>query len=113
MNRDRMFICHIRDEIEFLSDATVSLTYEKLDNDKAIQHIVQKSLEIIGEASKNVSPEMKAEYPEIHWSVIGKMRDRLTHGYFDVSWDIVWNVLNDDIPSLKSGISAIITDKEW
>ncbi|WP_083773190.1 HepT-like ribonuclease domain-containing protein [Methanolacinia petrolearia] len=41
------------------------------------------------------------------------MRDRLTHGYFDVSWDIVWNVLNDDIPSLRSGISTVISDKEW
>ncbi|WP_052297260.1 HepT-like ribonuclease domain-containing protein [Methanolacinia petrolearia] len=66
MNRDRMFICHIRDEIEFLSDATESLTYEKLDADKIMQHVVQKSLEIIGEAAKNVSPELKAEYPEIH-----------------------------------------------
>lgn len=68
-----------------------------LDSDKRVQHIVQKSIEIIGEAGKHISDELKNSCPEIPWRQVAGMRDRLTHGYFEVNWELVWIVLNDDI----------------
>lgn len=58
-NADWVYLLRIRDEIAFLEENTRYLRYERLDSDKVIQHVVQKSLEIIGEASKRLSTETK------------------------------------------------------
>ena len=113
MKTDKMFILHICDEILFLEENTKDLTFEKLDTDKVVQHFVQKSLEIIGEASKKLSDEQKARCPAISWKSGSGMRDRLTHGYFDINWEIVWNVLQNDIHPLKKCIMKIISANGW
>ncbi|MDU9375752.1 hypothetical protein McpSp1_03310 [Methanocorpusculaceae archaeon Sp1] len=110
---DRVYLLHIRDEILFLEENTKDLSYEKLDSDKVIQHVVQKSLEIIGEASKKLSVEIKDNCKNIPWHNVAGMRDRLTHGYFEVNWELVWNVLQHDIAPLKVCINQIIAEKGW
>ena len=113
MKTDKMFMLHIRDEILFLEENTKGLTFEKLDTDKVVQHFVQKSLEIIGEASKKLSDEQKARCPAISWKSVSGMRDRLTHGYFDINWEMVWYVLQNDIQQLKKGFINIISAIGW
>ncbi|HJK78273.1 MAG TPA: DUF86 domain-containing protein [Methanocorpusculum sp.] len=110
---DRVYLLHIRDEITFLEENTHDLSYERLDSDKVIQHVVQKSLEIIGEASKKLSTETKDRCTQIPWHHVAGMRDRLTHGYFEVNWELVWNVLQNDIMPLKACINRILTEKGW
>ncbi|MDO5845873.1 MAG: DUF86 domain-containing protein [Methanocorpusculum sp.] len=105
---DRLFLCHIHDEILFLDEVTADLTFEMLDSDKRSQHIVQKSIEIIGEAGKQISDELKTSCPDIPWRQVAGMRDRLTHGYFDINWELVWIVLHDDIPRLKKCVEKIL-----
>mgnify|MGYP001035797024 CR=1 FL=1 len=75
-----------------------------------MQRGVIRSLEIIGEASKNVSLELKELYPEIEWKMMAAMRDKLIHRYFQVNWKIVWNVLNAEIPILQAQIEKILLD---
>jgi len=99
---------HIRDEIKLLSELSQTLTYEKLIHDKFTQHCVQKSLEIIGEAAKNISDEEKARCPQISWHELTGMRNKLTHEYFGINWEIVWNVLVNDIPQLKLCIEKLL-----
>ncbi|HJJ54999.1 MAG TPA: DUF86 domain-containing protein [Methanocorpusculum sp.] len=105
---DRQFVLHIRDEINLLSELSQTLTYEKLLTDKFTQHCIQKSLEIIGEAAKNISEETKAQCPQIPWHELTGMRDKLTHDYFGINWEIVWGVLEHDIPQLTLCIEKLL-----
>ena len=75
-----------------------------------MQRGVIRSLKIIGEASKNVSPGLKEAYPQIQWKMMAAMRDKLIHRYFQVNWRIVWNVLTMEIPPLKIQIEKILQE---
>lgn len=70
-----------------------------------------QSIEIIGEASARVSAEGRAEAPQIPWTEIIAMRNRLIHGYFDVDLDIVWQTVNDDLPPLVATVQNILTGR--
>jgi uncharacterized protein with HEPN domain len=57
-------------------------------------------LEVLGEAAKNVSAELRASLPGIAWREIAGARDRLIHGYFDVDSEVVWSIVTQDLPEL-------------
>jgi uncharacterized protein with HEPN domain len=107
---DSVYLGHILDEITFLTTHVENLEFEDLLEDELLQRGVVRSLEIIGEASKNVSPELKKEHPEIEWKMMAAMRDKLIHHYFQVNWKIVWNVLTTELPPLKVHIERILQD---
>lgn len=67
-----------------------------------------RSLEIIGEATKNISRDLKDEHPEIEWKKIAGMRDKLIHYYFGVDWDVVWDVIKNKLPIYKQQIEAML-----
>ncbi len=64
---DSVFLGHILDEIDFLMSHIENLEFEELLEDELLQRGVIRSLEIIGEASKNVSPKVKEAHPEVEW----------------------------------------------
>ena len=67
-----------------------------------------RSLEIIGEAVKNISTNFKKKHKSIEWKKIAGMRDRLIHHYFDVNWEILWDVLKEGLPELKVQVEKIL-----
>jgi uncharacterized protein with HEPN domain len=69
-------------------------------------------IEIVGEAARNISTEFKATHPEIPWSGIISMRNRLVHEYFRVSSERVWEVVNKDIPALIVLIEPLVPPEE-
>ena len=76
------------------------LNYEQFLQDTKTQDAVVRNIEIMGEAAKNLSEAFRQRHPNIPWRNIFGMRDRLIHHYFGVNWDIVWNVAQQDIPTL-------------
>lgn len=71
-----------------------------------------RSFEVIGEAAKKLPEDLRKRHPEVHWSEMARMRDRLIHAYFDVDYELVWDVVQADIPELKRQIEAILADED-
>jgi uncharacterized protein with HEPN domain len=84
------------------------LNQEEFIKNEMVQSAVVRQLEIIGEAVKRISDKTKRDHPEIPWRRIAGMRDRLIHRYFDVDFDEVWKVVEDDLPRLESATKNMI-----
>jgi len=85
---------------------------QDLLKDEVLQRACLRSLEVIGEATKNLSDEFKAGHPEIEWRKIAGMRDKLVHHYFGTDWEVVWIVLVEKIPSLREDVKGLIDEVE-
>ncbi len=102
MKSDGVFIKHILEEISFLKEESKDLEYDGLLGNETLKRAFARSIEIIGEASKNISPEFKKKHLEVEWSRIAGMRDKLIHEYFGVDWEIVWNVIESKLPEFET-----------
>jgi uncharacterized protein with HEPN domain len=79
------------------------------DQDELIQTWVIHHLEIIGEAARAIPQDYRHAHPEIPWGQISGMRNILIHMYFGIDRDLVWAVVEHDLPHLKSSVQAILT----
>ncbi len=102
----------ILDEIDFLISECEGLDAEDLMRDRVLSRACIRSLEIIGEAVKNLSSELKEKHPKIEWRLIAGMRDKLIHRYFGVDWDVVCNVLKNELRPLKAEIETMLSEVE-
>jgi|SRR5215469_8537744 len=82
-----------------------------LERDLKTQAAVIRCIEIIGEAATRIqkqNPQFVAAHPELPWTEMRSMRNRLIHNYFDVNLDVLWNTVKDDLPSLKQQVEALL-----
>ncbi len=77
-------------------------------SDELIQTYIVHNLQILGEAAAKVPTDQQAEYPDLPWPKMIGMRNVLVHNYFNIDLDIVWQVVENELPSLKEKISRII-----
>lgn len=70
------------------------------DTDVALRRAVERCLQIIGEAGKAVSDDMRAQHPDVPWTSMARIRDRLSHHYHRIDPDQLWTVATTDIPAL-------------
>lgn len=85
-----------------------SLLLDDIRLDPDLSRSIPRPIEIIVEAVKNLSPTIRDAHPEIPWSAIAGMRDKLIHGYFVIKWIVVWSVIKNDLPDLNMKIRKII-----
>jgi uncharacterized protein with HEPN domain len=76
--------------------------------DELVQVWILHHLQIIGEASRALAPELREEFPEIPWTEIIGMRNILVHHYFEIDTDLVWSVVEKDLPALKKHIQSVL-----
>lgn len=112
MKRDiGLFIEDILKSMNNINEFTKGVNKERFSKDNLRQSAIIRQLEIIGEAVKNIPNSFKEKYPKIPWKDIAGFRDVLSHAYFGVSMDRVWNVIKKDLPSLKKEIERIKFDE--
>lgn len=106
------YLQHILQAIERIRQYNVGIDERGFLDDPKTQDAILRNIEIIGEAARNVEradPQFSASHPEIPWAVIYAMRNRLSHGYFEVDLEIVWKTVRNDLPPLESKISALLS----
>lgn len=104
---DLVYIEHILDCIRKIDEYSRGLSVKEFSANELVQDAVIRNIEIIGEASKKVSYELKKTYYEIPWKEIAGMRDKLIHDYLGVDIKVVWRTIREDIPSLEKLIKEI------
>ncbi len=107
MKDDIALIGHILDSINAIEAFSNGLTKEKLMSDRLRQSAIIREIEIIGEAVKNISKSLKDKHRKIEWKYIAGTRDNLIHHYFGVDFNIVWDIIKVNLPSLKGKILKI------
>jgi len=85
-----------------------ALTFEEFRNDRMRVDAVVRNFEIIGEAVKNLSEDLKARFPGTDWKSVAGFRDMLIHGYFGIDLEILWDIIVNKIPLLQGEVAAII-----
>ena len=105
---DSVYLSHIFDSIERIEEYTEGMEKENFSSNNLVQDGTIRQIEIIGEATKNLSKDLQKRYPQIPWSDIAGMRDRLIHHYFGINLEDVWHTVKVDIPALKDEILVIL-----
>jgi len=88
----------------------LSSSRKELNRDRMLVHSLVHLIEIIGEAASQVSDELREQCPDIPWSVIIGMRNRLIHAYFSINLDILWSTSTEDIPPLIMEIKKLLSE---
>jgi len=107
------YLNHIMDECTFIVHSIPdNISFEEFYQDEEKKRAIVRSLEIIGEATKNIPVDFKLKWTGIEWKQMSGMRDRLIHDYFGVDYFIVWDVVRNKIPGLKESIEFIINSPQ-
>jgi uncharacterized protein with HEPN domain len=78
-------------------------------SDPKTQDAVIRNIEIVGEAVRGISESTRTAHPEIPWSKIAGTRDRVIHSYFRVDLDIVWDIVEKELPGLRQRMASLLT----
>lgn len=103
-NRVRDVLAAIAEIREFTSE----LTFEEFQDDRKTIRAVLYNLAIIGEAVRNISPDVETSHPEIPWDDVRGMRNIVIHEYFQVNLSIIWQTLQEDLVLLEVSLRQLM-----
>ena len=104
---DVAYLAHIRDAIERIESYTEGMDATAFKENLLVQDGVIRQLEIIGEATKQLSSSSTQRQPGVPWHDIAAMRDKLIHRYFGVNVNAIWLTVKRDLPALKKAVTAL------
>ena len=88
------------------------VAWEEFERSDLHQYAVFKAIEVPGEAARLVSEAVRGAHPEIPWSQIAGMRNRMIHEYFRIDLPTVWQTVRDDIPPLIAQLEPLVPPEE-
>jgi len=90
---------------------TKGLDYVSFISDEKTVDAVVRNFEIIGEAANRIDPDFKIRHAELEWKRIRGFRNRIIHEYFGIDYEIVWNIIEEDIESLVEWLEVLVNEK--
>lgn len=112
MSRDyRLYLEDVREACEKVMRYIRGMTFAQFIQDEKTFDAVVRNLAIIGEAIKHVPTEVRSRYPGVEWRKIAGLRDVVTHDYFGVDEDILWDVVQHEVPTLLGQIVRILGEE--
>ncbi|HVF69221.1 MAG TPA: DUF86 domain-containing protein [Xanthomonadales bacterium] len=103
-----IFLNHILESITLIEKYIDGVKEDQFHMSTEKQDLAVRRLEIIGEATKNLPTEFREKYPDIPWKQMAGMRDKISHQYFDIDYNIVWDTVKNMLPPLKKQIEEIL-----
>ncbi|MBI2674244.1 MAG: DUF86 domain-containing protein [Candidatus Yanofskybacteria bacterium] len=110
MDKDKIYLQHILEAIQKIESYTAGHTEGTFSNDDLVSDAVVREIEIIGEAARNMSDELKQTNREIVWRDVTDMRNFLTHEYFKVDRHVVWNTITKDLPVMREEVKRLLKE---
>ena len=105
---DSVYLRHIIDAFVQIEHYTDSVSHEEFLCNRLLQDGVIRPLEVMGEAARNLSEDLRNKYPEIPWRQMIGLRNRMIHAYFNVDLQIIWEIVQGDMPDLKQKMKCIL-----
>lgn len=113
LHDDRVSLQQMLDHAHEAVQFTAGRSAEDLESDRLLALALVRLLEVIGEAARRISDELRYCYPEIAWSQIIGLRNRLIHGYDSIDVNILWRIITTDLPDLIGNLKSILADDTW
>jgi uncharacterized protein with HEPN domain len=102
------YLRDIEEAIKLAIEFTEGMNFDEFCQDKKTIFAVTRAIQIMGEAVKKLPDNIRQQHPQIPWKDIAKMRDKVTHQYFSVKLDVLWDTVKQDLPLLQSLISSVL-----
>ena len=103
-----VYILHMRDHAREARDMAGGRSRADLDTDRMLNLALVRLLEVLGEASRRVPDDFRSRYPDVPWRDTSDLRNRLIHGYDQINFDLVWEVIENDLEPLFEQLETII-----
>jgi uncharacterized protein with HEPN domain len=104
---DKLYLFHISECIEKIGKYTAAGRDAFLVDDKTRDAVI-RNLQTMAESAKRISEDLKAKHPEIEWRGLAAFRNVAVHDYIGIDWDIVWDIVTKDLPTLSPKIQKLI-----
>jgi len=108
MKDQDVYLKHIIEAIDKIKAYTKGMNLKDFLTNNLVKDAVVRNIEIIGEATKNLSEDFRKEHKEVAWKDIAGMRDRIAHFYFGLDYELVWEVVVSDLPKLEADVLKIL-----
>jgi len=113
--RKRVYDDYVRDILDAIDEViefAKGLELEQLRGDRKTINAIIRSLEVAGEAAKNVPAALRKKYPDIPWKKMTGMRNKLIHEYFGIDIEILWKVVKEDLPAVRPSVEKMLIEMD-
>lgn len=107
MNKDLAYLQHMLLAVEHIVSYSQNNKTYFMDSE-LVRDAVVRNFQIMGEACKKVSSKTVSDYPDVPWSKIAKFRDKLVHDYFGINYDLLWDVIEKELPKIEVQLVTIV-----
>lgn len=108
--KHKFFIQDILDAINDIEKFVGEMDFGGFCSEDKTRSAVVWKVVTIGEASKNIPAEIKAKYEELPWQEMARTRDKIAHFYFGIDYEIVWQIIKEELPSIKPIIKKMLAE---
>lgn len=105
--RSSLYIKDIIDAINKVEEFVENMDFDDFIKDDKTSSAVIRKIEIIGEATKQLSKDVRDKFRNIPWSAMAKTRDKIIHFYHGVDYEVIWKIIKEDLPPLKHQLEEI------